>query len=112
MIERRPPGPLPEGELRQSAARSGQLGKPPPRGPEQTPQGGDNKSPERQPLISQEESQANPDDPNVGSANTENAESSEPDQKDKHPLKRRRSLAFAGPLVTDELLSISENKKP
>jgi hypothetical protein len=50
MIELRPPGPLPEGELRQSAARSGQLGKPPPRGPEQTPQSESSKSPERQPL--------------------------------------------------------------
>ena len=46
MIERRPPGPLPEGELRQSAARSGQLGKPPPRGLEQTPQGEGSRSPE------------------------------------------------------------------
>jgi hypothetical protein len=43
---------------------------------------------------------------------TEGTESPETGLKDKPPLKKRRSLAFAGPRISDELLRISENKKP
>lgn len=80
--------------------------------PEQSPQSGGIKSPERQPLPSHGEGQGEPVDLNANSANTVDAESPEAGLKDKPPLKKRRSLAFAGPRISDELLRISENKKP
>jgi len=43
---------------------------------------------------------------------TGGTESPEAGPKDKPPLKRRRSLAFISTRISDELLRISENKKP
>jgi hypothetical protein len=83
--------------------------------PDQTqtpPEGGEGTRGVPQPQQASAEGQNEPAGLNVNSANTGDAESPEAGLQDKSPLKRRRSLAFAGPRISDELLRVSENKKP
>jgi hypothetical protein len=94
--------PIPEGEKQKQTPQQrgeGIRGVPPPEEEQVKPQ------------QESAEGQSEPADLNVSSADTVHAGSSEVG-KDKPPLKRRRSLAFAGPRISDELLRISENKKP
>ncbi len=109
--------PIPEGAQKPKSpeAGAGPLGLPPP-GSAQSPQGGGSKGPDRLPLREHGESQDEPPDLNVDSANTVDAEIPEGELQDKSPIteppKRRRRSGVAGGRLHGWGYSYGEDQSP